>query len=212
MKKRYVWVAFSVVMLAVVVIGGLLLYTYNQKEEYLVKLAQKAEKYGADVLVCGNLKDTPKADIRFRRISRINQQTLEGEAPDAYHLVILSDMDGKLALSDEELTLLREYCVSKHYDMFYVGNKHIEQLVRCGFDTMVLEDEYALFFNGYQFKDGCPYTFDGKCWVNPEKPNEFYANPYVGLVSIDTKDLKRFQRNSAELWGIALSMAFDRLK
>lgn len=210
MKKGFFWVILSVILVGTVVFLGYL-FTHNQTDSHLEELSQKTEGYAADVIVYGNLKETEKADIIFRRIDQINQQTLEGNSPNTYHLIILSDLDGKLNVSDEELSLLRDYCIERHYDMFYVGNLHMEQLVRCGFDTKVLPEECSMFFCGYQFKGGCPYTFDGEYWVNPEEPGTFYANPYIILTDITEEDLTRFQKDSTDLWKIILSLSSENL-
>lgn len=211
MKKGFFWIVIFIILFGAVAFLGWYLYTQNRPDRYLEELAQKTEGYAADVIVYGDLKGTKKANINYRRIDQINQQTLEGKTPNSYHLVILADLDGELEVSDEELSLLREYCISMHYDMFYVGYQHMEQLVRCGFDSKVLPGECSLYFCGYQFRGGCPYTFDGEYWVDPEEPGTFYANPFIILTDISEEDLAVFQKDSTNLWRIILSLSSENL-
>ena len=205
-KKLFVWGILSCVFLCAFFFLAWYLYDSNKADEYLKTLAQKADGNEMDIIVYGNLKDTKKATINFRRTECLNQESIEGFSPNSYHLVILSDIDGKLSISDEELILLREYCESKHYDMFYVGEAHMEQMVRCGFDTKVLPGECSLYFCGYQFKNGCPYTFNGESWINPEEPDTYYANPYIWLTDIKEEDLEEFQNDSSKLWELILEL------
>lgn len=211
MKKTYLIIAGVVLFVSLCVLVAYF-NLFWKKNDALNELAQKIEGYGADVVVIGEIESVKSVDIPFRRIVNIDEMSLSGVNEKCFHLIVLSDLDGGLNVSNEQLKLIRDLCMNKYYCMLYLGEKHMSQLVECGFDTMVIPDEHAIFFNGYQLRNGNPYKFNGESWIRDDEPDTFYANPFIVLCTKTAEDMKVFKREPEKLWEFILDIALETLE
>ncbi len=206
MKKsmKIVLILSGLLVLAtgVLLYGVLVLGWFDSVDEDTLEKLHRLEGYGADIIVYGNLDSIEGTEGIYRKISTINEESLTTENPNTYHMVVLYDVDGKLKVTNEELKLLRTYCMEKYYDLLYLGNEHYDQFVESGFLQYRSNDgEGGLHYACYKYhKDGIPYTFNGESWEHPDHPDTYYSNPFLTEIYWTEEELRLGRPEDAWSW------------
>ena len=145
------------------------------------------------VMYYGDLDPEKEVTINYKKISEFTDETIgDAENQYVYHIIVIFDFDGKMDISNEELLLIKDYCESKHYDMMYYGNKHMEQFKQCGFFEAI--DSNAEGF-----------TYNGSYWMNHE-PEEEWLNPYLVMGNWSKEDSKEYDTSNAHwMWKFVIS-------
>lgn len=118
--------------------------------EYYGNLMDK--EYNGEVLVYGH--DTLEAQAPFKLIGEITENALNGDPERNYHAIVVWNPKGEIALSDEELLLIKEYVDDKQYDFIYIGSSQFEKLTELGFTTSFGTNEKGMLYSGYNLTSG----------------------------------------------------------
>lgn len=199
-KKIVIAGSIIVAIIIILIIGKEKFDWFNPISEFDEILAKTLEGYNNDIVVYGDLKSSKKIKIKYRQIDSLTEEQLIGDDEDRYHLIVLSDIGGKLQISDEEIELLYSLGMDKHFDIIYFGNAHIKQLCK-GFRVMQdLSDEWAMFFNGYAYQNGFPFEFINGEWKRTDEINSYVSHPNVELLGYDETDNRRAAKESLVVW------------
>lgn len=149
MKKRKMIIA-AVIILALLcmffVVRGIIKDRNElSKAEYYAK--ELTEKYNPNIMVVGEDIDVEKY-LNCRHLEKVTEETLLDGKEFGYNCIILSDLNGKLKISDDELLLIKKYCEEKGYDMIYVGTSYLDTFVRLGFSYGYESYDKSLAYEG----------------------------------------------------------------
>ena len=177
-KKNIVWIT-TLLLIGVIIILFICKQLKKQKipNETLMRDAARMEAFNADIIVVGNLADAT-VPINFRRSNKITEDVLSARGVDGYHILVLYDCDGALILGEEEIALIKKYCEELHFDMLYLGSAHMHEFHKYGLISYEPINEECFLYQGYQFRNGNPYKYNGTTWVN-EVTGAFNSNPFI---------------------------------
>ena len=88
--------------------------------------------FNADIIVYGENPNFIE-DVKWRKIEKVTEDTLNFEEPHGYRVIILFDYKGTMSITDEELLLIKKYVEEKGYDMIYIGKNYLDDFVRLKF-------------------------------------------------------------------------------
>lgn len=96
-------------------------------QEYTEKLNQR----NADIIFYQKDPIGP-ANLKARRVNALNDQGLALNlfSDKAFHVIILDDLDGSLALKDQDIQKLKSLLLNDHFRIVYLGTMHYNQLVQ----------------------------------------------------------------------------------
>lgn len=96
-------------------------------QEYTEKLNQR----NADIIFYQRDPIGP-ANLKARRVNALNDQGLALNlfSDKAFHVIILDDLDGSLALKDQDIQKLKDLILNHHFRIVYLGTMHYNQLVQ----------------------------------------------------------------------------------
>ena len=96
-------------------------------QEYTEKLNQR----NADIIFYQKDPIGP-ANLKARRVNALNDQGLALNlfSDKAFHVIILDDLDGSLALKDQDIQKLKDLILNHHFRIVYLGTMHYNQLVQ----------------------------------------------------------------------------------
>ncbi len=212
-KKRILWAIAGIIVLltGVIVFGAVSFGHFSEPSEQLIIAFDKLEGYGADVIVYGNLKLIEGAEAFARKITTIDEENLSGDKPNTYHMIVLYDWDEKLKITDEELELLRSFCMENYYDLIYLGYRY-EQFQRNGFFKYPPSDGSDGFsYECYIYhEDGIPYVFNGDSWEDPSQPDTYYNNPFTTMLGFDEDEVAGKDLNG--IWDMISIQALESLE
>lgn len=205
MKKKFALIISAVILTAalVCVFGGIRYGWFHRASAQDKMFMEEFQKYNTDIMFCGNIKPCKEIKFEHRFIDEITPETIDNGKDNYYHAVILMDRDGKLDLSDEELILLREYCETKYYDMFYYGTEHQEQLKRCGYINLIDRTNMSIWYNGYCYREtGVPQNTE----------DVIHSNPFLVRCSWDKEDEEETKYSTYHLWKNILFSLCDSME
>ena len=98
-------------------------------QEYTEKLNQR----NADIIFYQKDPIGP-ANLKARRVNALNDQGLALNlfSDKAFHVIILDDLDGSLALKDQDIQKLKDLLLNHHFRIIYLGTAHYYKLVQGG--------------------------------------------------------------------------------
>ncbi len=174
-------------------------------------IAGTLEGYGADIIVYGDLEPSKKSIIKYREISSITEEELNGNSSEGYHLLVISDINGKTELTNGELQLILRYCTENHYDMIYFGNAHIDRFQDSGFFAYDLSSEWAFSYQAFKYRENMPYEYVDGEWKEKGVDNSYVANPYLTLLGYYEENNVAARKDSIEVWRLIATVALDSL-
>ena len=136
---------------------------FNPVSEASAELARELESYDADIIVYGNLQSSRKSVIKYRTVEKLNDENLTNTEAE-YHIIVLCDIDGALNLDEDDLLNLNKYGFDEHYDILYFGNAHMNELMETLWCNVDMSGEWSFWFNGYAYRYGFPFEYDGFEW------------------------------------------------
>jgi hypothetical protein len=109
-------------------------------------------EYNGEILVYGY--NTMNSQKPFTLINEISEETLNGTSGRDYRAIVVWNPDGKFALSDQELLLIKDYVDNKQYDFFYIGSAQFDTLVKLNFTSSFGTSETGMLYSGYNMTTG----------------------------------------------------------
>lgn len=198
MKKLLVVIACMILALAgvgVAFYGWLYWGWFSAGDAQAMNWEKQLESYNADLMIYGDVAESPEVTVNYRRIEHITDDILTEKGTKGYHCVVLYDLDGNMNLSDEELNLLREYCEKYYFDMVYFGTS-FEQFRRCGYFQIIGDENRAFMYQGYLYRE--------------TEPSEDMLNPYLVLgiwSDEEEQELVRSGKKTLPFWKTVLDNA-----
>lgn len=118
-----------------IIIGGIYIFINRDDGEADMSSVERdirilTETYPTQFVVYGEMIDFDSS-IKVKYVEEINEETLRREPQYVYSVIIVNDLTGKVTLSDEEWGMISELVKSDNtYNLFYLGNEDIDQLLR----------------------------------------------------------------------------------
>lgn len=134
--KKIIIIGIISVLTLGVIIGALHIFL-NEDSGTELTSAEKdikiiTETYPTQIVVYGDEIDFDSS-IKVKYIDSINEESLERDLQYKYSLIIVNDLARNVTLTDEEWGLLSNIVKSDNtYNMFYLGDEDIDQLLRVG--------------------------------------------------------------------------------
>lgn len=158
------------------------------------------EMLDPDIIVYGDLKKSKKIDLKHRKIDSITREALSACGEDGYHLIVISDVFGKLQITEEELKLIYSYCTDKHFDIYYTGGANAEKVYSVLLEHIEDYPENGMLFMGSAYRNGFPFEYTEEGWKRTDEENAYIYDPYA-LYNIGTQnDLVRAQKDTLPIW------------
>lgn len=205
MKK--IMIILGILVLAIASGVGVWCFVQSRESEVSDE-AKKVAGEGIDIIVFGNLEALDGVPCRY--VEELTDSSLETDNPNQHHLIVLYDVNSELNLTEATLSLIRKKCLDDCYDMIYFGTRLSLFEDAQFFSHEEFDDPVGFFYCGYQFHEsGNPYTFNGEAWINPDEPDTYYNNPFIGLFYGDNP--KKDRADSETVWYWICEFALDGL-
>ncbi|MBE5926948.1 MAG: hypothetical protein E7270_08320 [Lachnospiraceae bacterium] len=158
-----------IVAICIIIISGVAFRRYknrtnfvDEKDTYDLNIDVLNESYPTDIILCGENIPFREALV-VRKVDKITEEALKTDK--AHQIIILSDLDGTLKITDEELKLIKNKLDKFECNFYYVGTNLKDRLINLEFIESWPEDDYcvALFNN-----DNTIYSFYG-IWKESDK-------------------------------------------
>jgi hypothetical protein len=100
------------------------------------------DNISTDIILYGEMIPF-RSELEYREVHQVSTTTLNTDA--VYQIIILSDLNGGLSISDEELQIIKEKVFENKLDFYYLGRKELSRLQEMGFfSTKRQETELCL--------------------------------------------------------------------
>lgn len=164
-----------------------------------VWLSKRIEEANSDIIIFGNIDSSDDTTVKHRKIDKINKESFEICGKNGYHIIVLSDLDGQLQITDEELALIYLYCTEEHFDVLYCGTEHREQIKDIFLNNFDNLPEGFLWFTGYEYKYDFPFEKQEIRWKRTDRLNSFALDPYLVSIGSD-EDIQEAQKKPNQIW------------
>ena len=176
--KKVKIIIFGIIAASLIAIIAFIVYGFTTMEEsgltpYEKDIIILNEKHPSDIMLYGediSFKDT----LNYRKISEISEEELDGDGNWQYHFIIMNDLNGSVALTQEEANLIMSYINEKHYTFFYIGSRHEDIFLESG----ILERPLGSNCRG--FRTGYTYGWVLNCgsqFIDKQDASEYKTNP-----------------------------------
>lgn len=173
---------------------------FTKASEQQIRYMTNINEANSVIYYYGNIDPGKEITVNCVKVSDFTEDSIGDKKQEFfYHAIVIFDFDGTMNLSDEELLLAKEYCERNYYDLLYYGTKHIENFVRCGYFTILSENDYGFSYNGSYWKHR-----NGK---------EEWINPYL-LTGNWTKEDHDYYgtKDTHKIWKFVLGFVVDMVK
>ena len=123
----------------------------NDKDSYDINIEVLNYSIPTDIVLIGESIPFREALI-YRKLTNVTSELLETHKK--YQVIILSDLDGTLSISDQELLIIKEKVDNHTSDFYYLGKNQANRLKQLGFvDYDWPSDDYCIavvMFEGKQ--------------------------------------------------------------
>lgn len=187
MKKNKKMIAITCAVIALIVVFGVIVVrrqlernVQEGKDSYDLRIDVLNESYPTDIILFG--EPIPfREKLIYRTVSQITNETFQTEKE--HQVIILSDLDGTMNISDAELHLIKERVFSYQCSFYYLGTKLQDKLLELGFiEKAWPEGDYCVALvptNGRII-----YSYDN--WTEKDKQQTDDSREMVGnLIIID---------------------------
>lgn len=179
----------------ITLVGWKYLGWFDKSNLGLQKEIDEIKGYDVEIMTYGNIKPTKQITIEYTQLDSITDESLS-KCNKAYCVIVLSDLDGQLQITDDELLLIKRYCEEKHYDFLFYGHTKVKQLQRCGFTYY---DGMPFMYQGSIFRSQEAPEFNGTEWYD-SATDTYYANPYWMDFNWDEQNTVTALQDSAIFW------------
>ena len=134
--KKTLGISLGIILALALMLLLIVFFTHRDNDEGLASVDKElkivTQSYPTQFVVYGEVMDfDPLVSVKY--IKEINQETLTKGEEYVYGLIIVNDLNGEVDLSDDEWRVISDLVQSnKYYNLFYLGNEDIEQLLRVG--------------------------------------------------------------------------------
>ena len=121
----------GVIMMLVMSFGGNKEMNAEAQKKSMLNYTEKLNQRNADIIFYKKDPVGP-SNLKARRVNALNDQGLALNlfSDKAYHVIILDDLDGSLALNDQDIQKLKTLLLNQHFRIVYLGTMHYNQLVQ----------------------------------------------------------------------------------
>ena len=121
----------AIIMILVWSAGGSKVMSPELQQKTMQEYTEKLNQRNADIIFYQKDPIGP-ANLKARRVNALNDQGLALNlfSDKAFHVIILDDLDGSLALKDQDIQKLKDLILNHHFRIVYLGTMHYNQLVQ----------------------------------------------------------------------------------
>ena len=121
----------AIIMIFVWASGGSKVMSPELQQKTMQEYTEKLNQRNADIIFYQKDPIGP-ANLKARRVNALNDQGLALNlfSDKAFHVIILDDLDGSLALKDQDIQKLKDLILNHHFRIVYLGTMHYNQLVQ----------------------------------------------------------------------------------
>jgi hypothetical protein len=160
MKKWIIGIVLAIIIMIPIAYFTNIFDIFNKDDgtldDYDKNIIILNENISTDIILYGEMIPF-RSELEFREVHNISSNTLNTTAD--YQILILSDLNGGMSITNEELLIIKEKVFENQLDFYYLGTKELSRLQEMGFFTtdrqetelclaIVYSENELMYYNG----------------------------------------------------------------